>query len=62
MAATSAAPDRDPWRFLSNQSGTVESLLAGGAIVVQEGDLGFPDGTVALPREYIGFKSATPLT
>jgi Fe-S-cluster containining protein len=62
MAATSAAPDRDPWRFLSNQSGTVESLLAGGAIAAHGGGVGFPGGTVALPREYIGFKSATPLT
>ena len=64
MAKTGAAPDpdRDPWRFLSNQSGTVESLLAGGAIAAQGGDVGFPDGTGALPREYIGFKSATPLT
>ncbi len=62
MAATSAAPDRDPWRFLSNQSGTVESLLAGGAIAAQGGGLGFADGTVALPGEYIGFKSATPLS
>jgi Fe-S-cluster containining protein len=62
MAATSAAPDPDSWRFLSNQSGTVESLLAGGAIAAQGGGVGFPDGTVVVPREYIGFKSATPFT
>jgi Fe-S-cluster containining protein len=67
MAATDTAPDLNPWRFLSNQSETVESLLAGGAIAALGGAPGLPDRAVApprevaLPREYIGFKAATPV-
>jgi Fe-S-cluster containining protein len=61
MAATDAAPDLNPWRFLSNQSGTVESLLTDGAIAALEGGPELPDREVALPREYIGFKAATPV-
>ncbi len=73
MVATDAAPDLNPWRFLSNQSGTVETLLAGGAIAAVGGGPGLPGGAVArsreaavprgvaLPREYIGFKAATPV-
>jgi Fe-S-cluster containining protein len=60
MAASGTAPGLGPWRFLSNQSGTVESLLSGGAMAGHEAAAGLTDGAVALPpREYIGFKPAT---
>lgn len=60
VAGGDAAPALNPWRFLSNQSGTVASLLAGGAIAGHETGAGHPAGAVALlSREYIGFKSAT---
>ena len=61
MAPTDAAPDLNPWRFLSNQSGTVESLMAGGAFAALGGGPELPDRALALPREYIGFKVATPV-
>jgi Fe-S-cluster containining protein len=62
MAATDTSPDLSPWRFLSNQSETVSSLLARGAIAAHEAGLEFSDSAAALPREYIGFKPATPVT
>jgi Fe-S-cluster containining protein len=60
MVATDAAPDLNPWRFLSNQSGTVDSLMAGGATAALGGVPELPDG-LAPPHEYIGFKAATPV-
>jgi Fe-S-cluster containining protein len=60
MVATDAAPDLNPWRFLSNQSGTVESLLTGGALAALGSGPELPGRAAALPREYIGFKAATP--
>jgi Fe-S-cluster containining protein len=62
MVATDAAPGLHPWRFLSNQSGTVEGLLAGGAIAARGDRPELPDRALALPRQYIGFNTAAPLT
>jgi Fe-S-cluster containining protein len=61
-AALDLATDSSPWRFLSNQSGTVESLVAGGATAALGGGPGSSDGAAAPPREYLGFKAATPVT
>jgi hypothetical protein len=60
-AAVDLATDSTPWRFLSNQSGTVESLVAGGASAALGGRPGSSDGVGAPPREYVGFKAATPV-
>jgi Fe-S-cluster containining protein len=60
MAAADAAPDLNPWRFLSNQSGTVDSLLEGGALAALGSVPELPDG-LAPVHEYIGFKAATPV-
>jgi Fe-S-cluster containining protein len=62
MVATDAASELIPWRFISNQSVTVASLLAGGAIAAREGGQGVSETVAAPPREYIGFKAATAVT